>query len=424
MSSIKNINDLAASVFRDESGRIVAGLIRRFNDFDLAEDAVQDALIIALDRWPSDGVPDNPGAWITTTAHRKAIDRLRRDRVGADKRQSLARTQAYNDSRFDAELDFDDSSLEDDRLRLIFTCCHPALSPEAQIALTLRTLGGLTTSEIAHAFLVPEATLAQRLVRAKRKIRDATIPYRVPPDHLLPERMHAVLVVIYLMFNEGYSATAGDTLIRQPLCVEAIRLGRALCELIPDEPEVIGLLSLMLLHDSRRDARADENGNLILLENQDRTIWDQTEIKQGIALVEQALRLKHPGPYQVQAAIAACHAEASDPELTDWRQIAALYRTLNRFAPSPIIELNYAVAVAMAEGPEIGLRLVEKLGETNLLGYYYLFHATKADLLRRIGASHHAAESYRRAISLSENVRETEYLTRRLDEVLLQSALP
>ncbi|MDP6714971.1 MAG: RNA polymerase sigma factor, partial [SAR202 cluster bacterium] len=370
-----------------------------------------------LDRWPKEGAPDNPAAWITTTARRKAIDRLRREKVGANKQEMLARAGSDQYDGFDTIADLDDSALEDDRLRLIFTCCHPALSSEAQIALTLRTLGGLTTSEIANAFLISETTLAQRLVRAQRKIRDAGIPYRAPADDMLPERLSAVLMVMYLIFNEGYSASAGNSLIRRPLCVEAIRLTRVLRQLMPDEPEVTGLLALMLLHDSRRNARTDGDGNLILLDMQDRTLWDQTEIEEGIALAEHALSQKNPGPYQVQAAIAACHAEARSADLTDWRQIAALYWTLNGFTPSPIVELNHAVAIAMSVGPEIGLRLVENLGRTNALDSYYLFHATKADLLRRLGASQGAAESYRRAISLSSNARETEYLQKRLVEV-------
>ena len=404
-------------IVKEESGRIVATLLGVCKDFELAEDAIQEALIVAFDRWPRDGLPDNPGAWLTTTARRKLIDRLRREQTGAGKYLELAHDQALLADESDMFDDFDETSFKDDRLRLIFTCCHPALSLEAQIALTLRTLGGLTTREIARAFLVPEPTLAQRLVRTKRKIRDAGIPYRVPPDHLLPERTGAVLTVIYLIFNEGYSATSGDELVREPLCTEAIRLGRALTELMPDEPEVHGLLALMLLHSSRRKTRVDGNGDLVLLEDQDRSEWDRLQIAEGVRLVEDALRKGSPGYYQVQAAIAACHADAASADDTDWAQVAALYKILGRISRSPVVDLNHAVAVAMADGIEIGLHLVEQLGGDGSLKDYHLYHAARADLLRRLGRYAEAAQVYEQALDLVENEMERRYLRRRLDEV-------
>ena len=404
-------------IVKEESGRIVATLLGVRKDFELAEDAIQEALIVALDRWPRDGLPHNPGAWLTTTARRKLIDRLRREQTGAMKYLELARDQAVLSDESDMFDDFDETSFKDDRLRLIFTCCHPALSLEAQVALTLRTLGGLTTREIARAFLVPEPTLAQRLVRTKRKIRDAGIPYRVPPDHLLPERTAAVFTVIYLIFNEGYSATSGDALVRGPLCTEAIRLGRALTDLMPDEPEALGLLALMLLHDSRRSTRVDGSGNLVLLEDQDRSRWDRPQIAEGVSLVEGVLRRGRPGHYQLQAAIAACHAEAASPEDTDWTQIAALYKLVGRISRSPVVDLNHAVAVAMSDGIEAGLRLVEQLGCDGSLKDYHLFHAARADLLRRLGRYAEAAQAYEQALALVENKMESRYLRRRLDEV-------
>jgi len=411
---------VAERLFREESGRAVATLIRLTGDFDLAEEAVQEAFVIALERWPRDGLPANPGAWITTTSRNRAIDRLRRARRLAEKEPALRRQ-----AEIDAELaaveptgEDEMSPIADDRLRLIFTCCHPALSLEAQVALTLRTLGGLTTPEIAHAFLVPEPTLAQRLVRAKHKIRDAGIPYRVPPDYLLPERLDAVLRVLYLVFNEGYSASTGDALVRRELCGEAIRLGRVLVELMPDEPEALGLLALMLLHDARREARVGVGGELVLLEDQDRSRWDPARIAEGATLVERALRLRRPGPYQVQAAIAAVHDEAPTAAETDWAQIALLYETLEALEPSPVVELNRAVAIAMVDGPARGLQLLEAIEASGSLADYHLLYAARADLLRRLDRRGEAALAYRRAYQLAGNEVERGFLARRLAEVV------
>jgi len=404
-------------VFRRESGGIIAGLIRVSGSFDLAEEAMQDAFTTALERWPAQGIPDNPAAWITAVAHRKLIDYARRASTRRDKENQLL--YEVTPARMEVEPipDADEMNFPDDRLRLIFSCCHPALNAEAQVALTLRTLGGLTTPEIARSFLVPEPTLAQRLVRAKRKIQDACIPYVVPPADLLPERLASVQAVIYLVFNEGYTASAGDSLIRRDLCQEAIRLARTLCELLPEEAENLGLLALMLLHDSRRDARVNSQGELVPLEEQNRSQWDSARIREGLELIERALRLRRIGPYQLQAAIVAVHAEAKTAGETDWRQIAGLYGELARMSPTPIVALNHAVAVALSEGLETGLRLIDQLGSTGELDSYHLYHAARADILRRLGRSEDSAQAYRQALSLTANAVERRYLKRRLAEL-------
>jgi RNA polymerase sigma-70 factor, ECF subfamily len=402
------------SVFRNESGRIIAGLIRVSHSFDLAEEAMQDAFAAAVVSWQADGVPDNPAAWITATARRKLIDYARREQTRRNNEGQLLYEYESRTSEIDDEMN---QPFEDDRLSLIFTCCHPAINMEAQIALTLRTLGGLTTTEIARAFLVPEATLAQRLVRAQRKIQQARIPYQVPAPGSLPERLSAVQKVLYLIFNEGYSASSGDSLIRRELCAEAIRLARTLVELMPHNPENMALLALMLLHDSRRDARSNSDGQLIPLEEQDRSLWHHDQIAEGIPLVERALGRRNLGPYQLQAAIAAIHAEARTAQETDWKQIAALYAILNTTQASPIVALNHAVAVAMSESLERGLAMIDELGAGGELESYRLYHAARADLLRRMGRNPEAIESYRRALALTSNAVELRYLGRRVSEL-------
>jgi RNA polymerase sigma-70 factor (ECF subfamily) len=413
--NVPDVEEAVAAAFREEWGQVVATLIRMTGDWDLAEECAQDAFAQALDRWRRDGIPRRPGAWLTTTARNRALDVLRREAVGAAKLREVA-VLGRDEGPYDPEYDGEDSGVEDDRLRLVFTCCHPALPIEARVALTLRTLAGLTTPEIARAFLVPEATMAQRLVRAKKKIRNAGIPYRVPPAHLLPERTTGVLGVVYLLFNEGYAASSGAELVRTNLCAEAIRLARVLARLMPDEPEVLGLLALLLLHDARRGTRVDAAGELVTLEDQDRTAWDRAEADEGAALLETALRRGRPGPYQIQAAIAACHTTATTAEETDWADIAGLYGELERFVPSAVVRLNRAVAVGMAQHPDAGLELVAELERSGELADYHLLSATRADLLRRSGRTAEAAVAYERALELVENAAERRFLERRLAE--------
>ena len=390
-----------AHVFREEYGRAVAVLARHFGDIDIAEEAVQDAFTVALRRWPASGLPPSPAGWIITTARRRAIDRLRREASREDRHAQAALLHARDDPP-------EEGAVRDDRLRLIFTCCHPALAVSAQVALTLRLLGGLTTAEIAHAFLVPEPTMAQRIVRAKAKIRDAKIPYRVPAEADLPDRLRAVLAVVYLIFNEGYTASSGDRLVREDLCAEAIRLGRLLAGLMPDEGEVMGLLALMLLIESRRATRTTSGGGLVLLAEQDRGRWDRGLIDEGQALVRRCLRRGHPGPYQIQAAINAVHSDAPTAAATDWRQILQLYDQLASLTPSPVVALNRAVAVAEVDGPQAALALVDGLGQRE----YHLFHAIRAGLLRRLGRDGEAALAYDAAIAHARNAAERDFLRR------------
>jgi RNA polymerase sigma-70 factor (ECF subfamily) len=409
----EQVRELIDSVYRAESGRILATLIRLLGDFDLAEDAMQDAFAAALERWPTDGIPENPRAWLVSTGRFKAIDSLRR-RARFDASQEKIAEQIESQSGGGAGVNGE--NVEDDRLRLIFTCCHPALAPESRVALTLREVCGLTTEEIARAFLTGAPTLAQRIVRAKSKIRDARIPYQVPSPADVPERLDTVLRVIYLVFNEGYSASSGASVTRAELSGEAIRLGRLLNELLP-EPEVTGLLALMLLQESRRAARTSPGGELILLENQDRSLWNREQIAEGVGLVERALKSGRFGSYTIQAAIAAVHSEAATPAQTDWAQIIALYGVLARAQPSPVVELNRAVAVAMRDGPEAGLKLIDGILESGELADYHLAHSARADLCRRLGRTAEARVSYEKALTLTQQEPERRFLEKRLQEL-------
>lgn len=409
---ISTVNTAVDDVYRADWGRIVATLIRLCGDFDIAEDAAQEAFAAAVKQWPNEGVPASPAAWIIQTAKHKAVDRLRRQTRFQEKAESYAQEQPTTTE----QPELTDNEIPDDRLRLIFTCCHPALGPESQVALTLRTLCGLETDEIARAFLVPATTMAQRLVRAKRKIRDAGIPYKIPDTSEIRQRLDAVLTVIYLVFNEGYASTHGERLLRTDLCAEAIRLARIVRVLLAPYPpaEVTGLLALMLLHDSRRDARVDEAGELVVLEEQNRALWNQASIAEALPLVLQAIASPVAGPYAVQAAIAAEHCQAQHYEQTDWRQIVELYDRLERLQPTPIVSLNRAVAVAMADGLERGLRLIDDLTVSGELNDYHLLHAARADLLRRSGSNKEAAASYTRALELTSNEAERRFLEKRL----------
>ncbi len=411
---MKQTADTLERIFREESRAVLATLIRLLGDFDLAEDALQDAFMAAVETWSKGGVPASPGAWLTTTARRKAIDRLRHIKIVDAKRGELALSLRLEQELHDQQEELEVSPIPDDQLRLIFTCCHPALSCEARVALTLRTLGGLSVAEIAHAFLVPEATIAQRLARAKQKIARACIPYEVPDRATLPARLNAVLSVLYLMFNEGYLATSDGQLVRGDLVDDALRLARALSALLPEEPEPMGLLALMLLHDSRREARVNGDGDLVLLEDQDRTKWKRPQIEEGIQLVERALRMGRPGPYQIQGAIAAVHAEAPTAGDTDWRQIAVLYEQLRRHERTPVIELNRAVAVSFAVSPSEALSLLEEIERTGELDRYAPFHLARADMFRRLGRSDDARECYRLALPLAQNEQVRRFIEQRM----------
>lgn len=422
MDTTQHVHQSIDRTFRQEGGRVRAALISGLGDFELAEDVLQEAFLAALEHWSLDGVPDNPAAWLLTTARRKAIDRLRRANV-LERKQVMLQSLADLEQQGSDVVLVESEAFPDERLKLIFTCCHPALNLEARVALTLHTLGGLTTAEIASAFLVTETTMAQRLVRAKRKIRAAGIPYAVPVAERLGERFDGVLVVLYLIFNEGYTASMGNTLMRHDLCAEAIRLGRALIALLADEPslqvepEAMGLLALMLLHDSRRDARVNAQGEMIVLEEQDRSLWDKSQIAEGTEMLECALHMHRPGSYQIQAAIAALHAQATRPTETDWLQIAMLYSELVKIHPSLVVRLNWAVAVAMASEPARGLEMLDQLDATGDLKKYHLFHATRADLFRRAGNWQAASDAYRQALNLAQNSVEQAFLNRRLAEV-------